>query len=325
MAYFLQQLFAGIALGCIYALIGLGFSIIFKASEVINFAQGELLLVGAYIVYAGVYEWHFSFPLALPIGCAKFPICLFSSVYEWKVSFPLALLLGLVVTVAIGLLFERLVLRRMIGRPVFSILMITIGLDIVLRTAVIMRWGSNTLPAASPFETNSGLTIGGVFFGTNDLLIIAITALLCAALFYFFRFTKYGLAMRATALDQEAALAVGINIRTIYALAWGIAAAIATIGGVFFAIDRVVLDPTFGNIALLAFPAIILGGIDSVSGAVVGGIVIGLAQALTAGYESQFVNVLGAGFHEITPYIIMILVLLIRPFGLFGTRKVERI
>ena len=299
MAYFLQQFFAGIALGCIYALIGLGFSIIFKASEVINFAQGELLLVGAYVAYAGMYEWHLNF---LP-----------------------ALLLALVVTVAIGLLFERLVLRRMIGRPVFSILMITIGLDIVLRTAVIMKWGSNTLAAASPFETNSGLTIGGVFLGTNDLLIIAITVLLCAALFYFFRFTKYGLAMRATALDQEAALAVGINIRTIYALAWGISAAIATLGGVFFAIDRVVIDPTLGNIALLAFPAIILGGLDSVSGAVVGGMLIGLAEALTAGYESQFANVLGAGFHEITPYIIMILVLLIRPFGLFGTRKVERI
>src|SRR5947209_4492337 len=153
MGYFLQLVFAGVAVGCIYALIGLGFSIIFKASEVINFAQGELLLVGAYIVYAGVYEWHLNFFLAL--------------------------LLGLVGTVLIGLLFERLVLRRMIGRPVFSILMITIGLDIVLRTAVIIKWGSNTLPAASPFETNSGLTIGGVFFGTNDLLIIAITVVLC--------------------------------------------------------------------------------------------------------------------------------------------------
>jgi branched-chain amino acid transport system permease protein len=299
MAYLIQLVFAGVALGCIFALIGLGFTIIFKASEVINFAQGELLLVGAYIVSAGVFEWHLAFFLAL--------------------------LLGILVTVFIGLLFERFVLRRMIGRPVFSILMITIGLDIVLRTIVIVRWGSKPIPAATPFEITSGSNIGGVHFGTNDIWTIVVTVLLCAALFYFFRLTKYGLAMRATAIDQEAALAMGINIRTVYALAWGIAAAIATIGGVFLAIDSFAIDPTLGNIALLAFPAIILGGIDSVSGAVVGGIIIGLAQVVTAGYESRFVNVLGAGIHEITPYLIMILVLLIRPYGLFGTRKVERI
>ena len=299
MAYFIQLVFAGVALGCIYALIGLGFTIIFKASEVINFAQGELLLVGAYIVSAGVFEWHLAFLLAL--------------------------MLGILVTVFIGLLFERFALRRMIGRPVFSILMITIGLDIVLRTLVIAKWGSNTIPAASPFEFTSGLNLGGVHFGANELWTISVTVLLCAALFYFFRFTKYGLAMRATALDQEAALAMGINIRTVYALAWGIAGAIATIGGVFLAINSIAIDPTLGSSALLAFPAIILGGIDSVSGAVVGGIIIGLAEVVTAGYESHFTNILGVGFHAITPYLIMILVLLIRPYGLFGTRKVERI
>jgi branched-chain amino acid transport system permease protein len=299
MAYFIQLLFAGIAQGCIYALIGLGFSIIFKASEVINFAQGELLLVGAYVVSAGVFEWHLPFLLALIVGLA--------------------------VTVLIGLLFERFILHRMIGRPVFSILMITIGLDIILRTAVIVIWGSKPIPAASPFDTTSGINYGGVHFGANDLWTIAITVVLCAALFYFFRYTRYGLAMRATALDQEAALAVGINIRTIYALAWGIAAAIATIGGVFLAIDSFAIDPTFGGAALIAFPAIILGGIDSISGAVVGGIVIGVIQILTAGYESRVASILGAGIHEITPYLIMILILLIRPYGLFGTRKVERI
>lgn len=299
MAYFLQLAFAGIAVGCIYALIGLGFSIIFKASEVINFAQGELLLVGVYIISSGVFEWHLGFFLSL--------------------------ILGIIVTVIIGLLFERFVLRRMIGRPVFSILMITIGLDIVLRTAVTVRWGSNPIPPGSPFEYTSGFNIAGIHFGTSDLWTIGVTILLCIALYFFFNSTKYGLAMRATALDQEVALAMGINIRVVYALAWGISAAIATIGGVFLAIKSVSVDPTLGSTALLAFPAIILGGIDSISGAVVGGIIIGLAEVLTAGYESNIANVLGAGFHEITPYIIMILVLLIRPYGLFGTRKVERV
>jgi branched-chain amino acid transport system permease protein len=299
MAYFLQLVFAGIALGCIYALIGLGFSIIFKASEVINFAQGELLLVGAYIVSAGVFEWHLPFVLAL--------------------------LLGIVITVIIGVLFERFVLRRMIGHPTFTILMITIGLDTILRTVVIVGWGSNPLPAAAPFTTTSGLEIGGVHFGANDILTIIITLIVCAALFYFFRATRYGLAMRATALDQEAALAVGINIRIVYALAWAIASVIAALGGVFLAISSFTVAPTLGGTALIAFPAIILGGMDSISGAVVGGIIIGLAVDLTAGYEIHVANILGAGFHEITPFLIMILILLIRPYGLFGSRKVERI
>lgn len=299
MAYFLQLVFAGVALGCIYALIGLGFSIIFKATEVINFAQGELLLVGAYVISAAVFEWHLNFFLAL--------------------------LMGIVVTVAIGLLFERFVLRRMLGRPVFSILMITIGLDVLLRTAVTTRWGSNPRPAGTPFEITSGFNIGGVHFGANDVWTIVVTVLLCAALFVFFNRTKYGLAMQAAALDQEAALAMGINIRMVNALAWGISATIATIGGVFLAAKSVAIDPTLGNTALLAFPAIILGGIDSINGAIVGGLIIGLVEVLTAGYESHVTTILGAGFHEIAPYLIMILVLLIRPYGLFGTRKVERI
>src|SRR5690242_14320328 len=158
MAYFIQLVFAGIAQGCIYALIGLGFSIIFKASEVINFAQGEMLLVGAYIVSAGVFEWHMPFLLAL--------------------------LLGIVSTVLIGILFERFVLRRMIGHPAFTILMITIGLDTILRTGVIVIWGSNPLPAAAPFTTTSGFEIGGVHLGANDIVTIVITVVVCVALFY---------------------------------------------------------------------------------------------------------------------------------------------
>lgn len=299
MAYFMQLVFAGVALGCIYALIGLGFSIIFKASEVINFAQGELLLVGAYVVSSGVFAWHLNFILALA--------------------------LGVVVTVVIGLLFERFILRRMIGRPVFSILMITIGLDTILRTSVVVGWGSNPIPAASPFTIANGFNIAGVHFGADDLLTVIVTVIVCAILYYFFQYTRYGLAMRATALDQEAALAVGINIRTVYALAWGIAAAVATIGGVFLAFGSFAMDTSLGGAALLAFPAIILGGIDSITGAVVGGIIIGLVQDLTAGYESQVASFLGAGIHQITPYLVMILVLLIRPYGLFGTRKVERV
>jgi branched-chain amino acid transport system permease protein len=299
MADFLQNCFAGIAVGCIYALVALGFAIIYRASEVINFAQGELLLVGAYLVFTGVFFWHLNFFLAL--------------------------ILGIVGTILIGILFERFVLRRMIGRPVFSILMITIGLDTILSSGVTVIWGGNLRSAVVPYDLGSSFKVGGVTFGINQIWTIIITVVLCAVLYFFFKYTKYGLAMRATAIDQEAAIAIGIKVRVVYALAWGIAGAIATIGGVFLAANRFDFDPTLGSIALFAFPAIILGGLDSIPGAVIGGILIGLTQNLTALYDQQLTPYLGQSFDEIAPYVLMIIILFIRPYGLFGTRKVERI
>jgi branched-chain amino acid transport system permease protein len=298
-AYFIQLVFAGIVLGCIYALVGLGFTIIFKASGVFNFAQGEFLLVGAFVAYVAEFLWHLNFFLAAVVA--------------------------LVITVLIALAFERLVVRRMIGRPIFSIVMITIGLNVLLQTGVVITGGSaSSYPSATPLSFASGINVRGVHFGASDLWTIGITIVCCAVLYVFFRFTRYGLAMRATALDQEAAAATGINIHTVYALAWGIAAAIAVIGGIMLAISQTTFDSTLGNIALLAFPAIILGGLDSIPGAVVGGIIIGLAEELTAGYEGHF-SFLGNGFYVIAPFVLMIIILLIRPYGLFGTRKVERV
>jgi branched-chain amino acid transport system permease protein len=299
MATFIQLVFAGLSLGCIYALVALGFTIIFKASEVINFAQGEFLLVGAYVASAGVFDL--------------------------RLNFILAVVLAIIVTVLIALAFERFALRRMIGRPVFSIVMITIGLDAILLHGVIVKWPQGNRSPATPFALVSGVDYGGVHFDATSLATIAVTIVICAALFVFFRYTRYGLAMRATALDQEAALAMGINIRTIYALAWGIAAAIATIGGVFLAMYQPTFDSTLGGVALAAFPAIILGGLDSIPGAVVGGIIIGLTEVLTQAYQGSFAGFLGTNFYTIAPYLLMIIVLLVRPYGLFGTRKVERV
>ncbi|HEY7779906.1 MAG TPA: branched-chain amino acid ABC transporter permease [Ktedonobacterales bacterium] len=301
MADFITYSFIGLAIGCIYALIALGFAIIYKASEVINFAQGELLLVGAYVAsYA---------------------------MYTWRLAFPLALLVAIAVTVAIGLLFERFALRRMIGRPVFSIVMITIGLDVLLRTGVTVRLGATQfLNAATPFGSVSQVRLGGVVFNDIDITIIAATLVCCAALFLFFNRTRYGLAMRATALDQEAALAVGIDVRTVYAMAWGLAGAVAAIGGVLLAARQGSggFDVGLGQSALLAFPAIILGGLDSIPGAVVGGVLIGLTYGYASGYELR-VSWLGAGFETVAPYLVMLVVLLVRPYGLFGSRKVERV
>lgn len=299
MTTFIQLVFSGLALGCDYALIALGFTIIFKASEVINFAQGEFLLVGTFVVSVAMFSWRLGF-------------------------FP-ALLIGVAVTALIGVIFERVVLRRMIGRPPFTIIMVTIGLDVLLLTAVTILVGANNPASPAPFDILSAITIGGVKFGMNAIASIVVTTLICAALYAFLRYTRYGLAMRATAIDQEAARAMGIKISTVYALAWGISGAIATIGGVFLAAGagNPVFDVGLGQGALVAFPAIILGGLDSIPGAVVGGVVIGLVYVLTQGYEAS--GVLGTNFHTIAPYLVMILVLLIRPYGLFGTRKVERI
>lgn len=299
MTTFIQLVFSGLALGCDYALIALGFTIIFKASEVINFAQGEFLLVGTFVVSVAMFSWRLGF-------------------------FP-ALLIGVAVTALIGVIFERIVLRRMIGRPPFTIIMVTIGLDVLLFTAVSMLVGAKNPASPAPFDILSAITIGGVKFGVNAIASIVVTILICAALYAFLRYTRYGLAMRATAIDQEAARAMGIKISTVYALAWGISGAIATIGGVFLSAGagNPVFDVGLGQGALVAFPAIILGGLDSIPGAVVGGVVIGLVYVLTQGYETS--GVLGTNFHTIAPYLVMILVLLIRPYGLFGTRKVERI
>ena len=299
MTTFIELVFAGIALGCDYALVALGFTIIFKASEVINFAQGEFLLVGAYVVSVAMFSSSFNFFVAL--------------------------LLGMVVTVAIGLIFERLVLRRMVGRPPFTIIMVTIGLNVLLLEAVTLVVGSRLPRSPALFDFASSFSIAGIQFGSNAAAAIVTTVLICAALYAFLRYTRYGLAMRATALDQEAAQAMGIKVSAVYALAWAISGALATIGGVFLAASNPTFDTSLGNTALVAFPAIILGGLDSIPGAVVGGIVIGLIYEVTQGYASHLTPIFGTGFYVIVPYLVMILVLLVRPYGLFGTRKVERV
>lgn len=299
MTTFIQLVFSGLALGCDYALIALGFTIIYKASEVINFAQGEFLLAGTFVVSVAMFSW--------------------------RLGFVPALLIGIVVTALIGVLFERIVLRRMVGRPPFTIIMVTIGLDVLLLTAVTILVGADTPASPAPFDILGAITIGGVKLGANAIASIVVTAIICAGLYAFLRYTRYGLAMRATAIDQDAARAMGIKISTVYALAWGISGAIATIGGVFLAAGagNPAFDVGLGQGALLAFPAIILGGLDSIPGAVVGGVIIGLIYVLTQGYESG--GFLGPTFHTIAPYLVMILVLLIRPYGLFGSRKVERV
>lgn len=295
MTQFLQLLFQGFALGCIYALVALGFTVIYRASQVINFAQGGMLLVGAYLISV------FATGVNVPFG--------------------VAVALAVVLLAAGGVLFQVIVLRRVIGQPVFVLVMITIGASIIIDAAISAIFGNNTRLLGDPWGA-SAVHVGGVTLNWVQLWAVIVTAGLLVGFFAFDRFSRYGLAMRAAASDEEAAAAVGVPVRRVFALTWAIAGGLAAVGGLFLAGYPSSPNPTLGDIALRAFPAIILGGLDSPPGAVIGGIIIGIVEVLTSGYAPSW---LGANFSDIAPYIIMIAVLLVRPYGLFGTRPVERV
>jgi branched-chain amino acid transport system permease protein len=294
---FLQLAIQGIALGAVYALIALGFVIVYKATQVINFAQGELVLLGAYLVYAFNQT-------ALPFAAS--------------VALAVAVMAGL------GWAIERTVLRRMVGKPVFAVVMITIGLAIVIRQIVAAVWGFDDLLLGEPWAA-ARVQVGELGVNVTSLVTIAAAGLLLVLFLIFFRFTRAGIGMRATAIDQEAALAVGIPVRGVFAQAWMIAGAIAAIAGVLLVAFPATLHPAVGFTALRAFPAAIVGGLDSTGGAVVGGILVGLVEVLVQGYQPQIAPWLGNNFHVAAAYLLMIVVLVVRPYGLFGTRVVERV
>jgi branched-chain amino acid transport system permease protein len=296
---FLQLTFAGVALGARYALVALGFVIIFKATGVVNFAQGGFVLVGAYMAYNAFQTWDLPFGLAIAV----------------------AMLTGAV----LGAVIERVVLRRMVGQPAFAVIMITIGLLFVLDQVVTTIWGFDALDLGDPWRDDD-IRVGDVVLAEKDLWTIGLAAAVLAAFFAFFRYSRLGVAMRATALDQEAALAQGISARTVFLLSWAISGVVAALAGVTLAAGPIQLEPAIGFIALAAFPAMILGGLDSPGGAVVGGLVIGVVQVLTAGYQPDWAwtSWLGDGFDQVMPYLVMVVILLVRPYGLFGTREVRR-
>jgi branched-chain amino acid transport system permease protein len=298
MTDFLQFCFAGLALGALYALVALGFVVIFKATGVINFAQGGLVLVGAYLAY----NFH----------------------NTWDLPFYLSIVLAMVATAAVGAAVERLVLRFMVGQPVFAVIMITIGLLFIMERIVTSIWGFDQLLLGDPWGVKA-VRLGDVSLQHKDIWTIAFAGMMVAGFFVFFRYSSMGVAMRATAFDQEAALAQGISVSRVFALSWAIAGAVATLAGVMLSTGARGVQPSVGFIALAAFPAIILGGLDSPLGAVLGGVIIGVTQTLTSGYQTDYAPWLGSNFHVVMPYLVMIAILMVRPYGLFGTPEVRRI
>ena len=290
MSTFLNLLVYGLADGAILALAALGFVLIYKATSVINFAQGEFLLVGAYMFYTAFVV------LGLPLIAAA--------------------LVGVVVATVVGVVVERFILRPMIGEDPISIIMVTIGLSMLLAALVQMFYGTSpkSQPAILP---RSSVEFLGATVPLNRLLVILIAAAVLTAFTVFFRRSRHGIAMRAVADDQQAAMTMGISVRRIFALAWVLAAVSALIAGVLLA-DISAVDQNIAAFGLMVFPVVILGGLDSVPGTIVGGLVIGLLKQFVSGY-------LDPGLATVIPYVVLVLILLVKPYGIFGETRIERV
>jgi len=295
MTELLQSLMRGLGSGSVYALLAIGFVIIYKSMRVISFAQPAFMLAGAVLV---------SYLVA-------------------AMDFFLAVALAVLIVALLGMGVERAALRPMIGKPVFVISIITLGVDIVIRNVVGRYIGLDIRQVGDPWGLRT-TSLLGVDVQQRYLAMFVTTMVLVAVLFVFFRYSRTGLAMRATAVDQEVALAQGISVGSVFALSWAIAAALAAIAGVFLSTGAG-LDQNLWIIALKALPVIILGGLDSLGGAVIGGLVVGVVEALLGSYGDEVSPLLGGDFALVSPYIVMLLVLLVRPYGLFGTREVERV
>jgi branched-chain amino acid transport system permease protein len=296
MTQFLSLLINGISLGAVYALIALGFVIIFKASEVVSFMHGSLILLGAYLIAR----------------------------YQESLGFWTAAALGIAGTTLAALLTERLLIRRLRGAPVISLAILTIGVDILLLTELTRRIGSDILNVGQPWGGDT-LRLGGVGITTNRALAVVVAVVLMAMFFAAFKFSGWGVAMRAAAEDTEAAALMGIRLGRVSMIAWVVAGVLAAVAGLFLTGSPTPgVTPGVAAVALRAFPAAILGGLDSTAGAVVGGLVVGLAESFAAGYQDQ-IAFMGRGFGDVVPYVVMVLVLLFRPSGLFGTRELTRV
>ena len=306
MTIFLQATAEGLALGAVYSLVAIGFVLIYKAMDVLSFAQPALAVVGAGFISS----------LAVDRG----------------IPFWVALILGVLITGILSLLIERTFLRPMVGEPVFSVAILTIGIDILLRTTLDNWIGLNPRYLGDPFPSfgNFGSTeIFGVTLKYLEISAFFTAVVVIILLSIFFRKSKYGIAMRATSFDQEAALAQGIDVGKIFGLVWFIAGLLASLAGFFITGGFNTLTQFSFISALRALPAVVIGGLDSIPGAVVGSLIIGLTQGYVAYFQPNIEMVLGfsvgSGFSLVAPYLIMFVILLFKPDGLFGTEEVERV
>ncbi len=287
-----QLLISGISQGCIYGLIALGFVLIYKATETVSFAQGELMMLGAFCGLALMTVLGFPFWLAVPATIVA---------------------IGL-----FGMVLERLVIRPILGQPMFSIVMLTIGVGYVLRGLVTMIPGIGTETHSLPVPYKDiPLRMGELVISAEQVVVIGATAVLCLLLFALFRYSKLGIAMQASSQNQLAAYYMGIPVQRLNGLVWGLAAAVAAVAGLLLA-PITFVHANMGFIGLKAFPAAVVGGFGSLPGAIVGGLVIGLVESISGFYLPE-------GFKDTAPYIVVLLMLMVRPNGLFGERLRKKV
>lgn len=297
MSFVLELLVSGIVLGLIYSLVALGFVLIYKASRVVNFAQGELIAIGAFSAH------FFLTVLRLPI--------------------PVAFLLALGFTALVGYMLERVFLKRMVGQPIISVIMATIGLAFFLDGVLHLTpygAGSYGYPAFLP---EGGLSLLGAQISYAQLLTLLLTLLLLFLFAWFFQRSNLGVAMRSVADDQMAAMSLGVSVAKVFALAWAAAGLAAAAGGVMLGTLAGLHLDSLVHLGLRVFPVVILGGLDSIPGVLVAGILIGVLENLAAGFLDPLVP--GGGTREVFPFLVLLLVLWFRPHGLFGTEEIERV
>jgi branched-chain amino acid transport system permease protein len=293
--FLLQLIVTGLALGMVYALIAIGFVIILKCSQAFNIAQGHFVMLGGYLGYT------FLVSMGLPI---------------WA-----TLILAIIVAGIMGLLIERLTLRPLIGQSVLAIIMMTIALSVVLEGIAGLVWGGEyktyhgVLPSIS-------LKIGEISLPSEALIGLIVSVIVVVLLLVFFRYTKMGLAMMATANDEQVAQSAGIKVTFVYALSWVIACIVGVIGGILLGgVSGVMVS--LSEVGLKAFAVVLLGGVNSIGGAIVAGLILGISENIAAGYLDPLLP--GGGLAHVFPFLLMIVVLTIRPYGLFGQKRIERI
>lgn len=294
MELFLMTLTTGIMVGGIYALVALGWVLIYKCSGVLNLAMGEMTLIGAYISL---------------------------SFYSMGVPFLLALLLSLLIGLILGILTERIFLDRLIGEPVLTVIMVTVGLSFFFKGTIELIWGTDTRVFTPPVFSIEPIRWGPLIIGEVYLWSFIAAILLLVIFVGFFKYTRWGLAMQATADDEMAALSLGVSARFVYAAAWAMAFMSAGVGGTLLG-NINGLNISVGYLGLLVLPAVVLGGMNSIPGAIVGGIIIGLLQNFCGTYLDQYFP---GGIKEIAPFMFMVIFLLFKPHGLWGWEKIERV
>jgi len=289
---------AGLSLGAMYALVALGFAVIYRASQVFNFAHGELLGIGAFSM---------------------------ASLLDAAVPWPVALVVAMAVTRAVAMVVERVVVRPMVGRPVFVTIILTLFVALLLRALTIIVWGVQPHAIASPFG-GAALTVGDAVIEYQTLTQIAVAVVAMGGFFALLKYSKVGIGMRATCTDQEVALALGIPVGRILGTTWFLAGALAGLAGVFAAMKHAMFGhESTAIIAFRAFPAVIVGGLTSPVGTVIAGFLLGLAEIFAPVYLGPSLGSFGMNLQDVFPYLVMILFLMVRPYGLLGTRDVERL